>query len=106
MAMNPASAFKMRTVDPNSSYRETHKQEDAEPKCRPISLLSFLEAENVRLREAIVQLSLDAKALREALNRMEARRGRDRFYRPSEPTKFALASEACENALPVTRSNR
>jgi hypothetical protein len=69
MAMNPASAFKMRTVDPNSSYRETHKQEDAEPKCRPISLLSFLEAENVRLRQAIVELSRDAKTLKEALDK-------------------------------------
>jgi hypothetical protein len=59
----------MRTVDPNSSYRETHKQEDAEPKCRPISLLSSLEAENVRLRQAIVELSRDAKTLKEALNK-------------------------------------
>jgi hypothetical protein len=96
----------MGTVGSNSSNRQTGKQYEAEPGFRPISLLSFLEAKNVRLREAIVQLSLDAKTLREALNRMEARPGRDCFYRPSEPAKAALASEECENALPVTCSNR
>jgi hypothetical protein len=34
---------------------------------RPISLLSFLEAENIRLRRAVVELWLDTAALREAL---------------------------------------
>jgi hypothetical protein len=99
MAMNPASAFKMRTVDPNSSYRETHKQEDAEPKCRPISLLSFLEAENIRLRQAIVELSRDAKTLKEALDKMEARPGRGRFYRPhTGPAKAVVTPGECESA--------
>jgi hypothetical protein len=100
MAMNPAWAFKMRTVDPNSSYRETHKQEDAEPKCRPISLLSFLEAENVRLRQAIVELSRDAKTLKEALDKMEARPGRGRFYRPhTGPAKAVVNSGERESAV-------
>jgi hypothetical protein len=40
--------------------------------CRPINLLSFLEAENVRLREAAVDLLLDAVALRETLKRLES----------------------------------
>jgi hypothetical protein len=48
------------------------KQDDAEPSHGPISLLSFLEAENIRLRQAIMKLSLDARAIREALKRMEA----------------------------------
>jgi len=48
-----------------------HKQDDAEPSCAPISLLSFLEAENIRLRQAVMELSLDARVLREALKRME-----------------------------------
>ena len=51
---------------------ETHKGDDVESRSQPISLLSFLEAENLRLRQAIVELSLDASALREALKIMEA----------------------------------
>ena len=61
--------LKIRTVDP--SNREPRKQGDAQPERRPISLLSFLEAENVRLRQAVVELSLTARVLREALKRME-----------------------------------
>ena len=45
-----------RAADPNSPDPESHKGDDAE-----------LEAENVRLRQAVVELSLDASALREAL---------------------------------------
>jgi hypothetical protein len=74
----------MGTVDPNSSNRESRKQDDAEPGCRLISLLSFLEPENVRLRQAIVQLSLDARAIRETLNKIP---GRDRFCRLPGPVK-------------------
>src|SRR5260370_42581955 len=69
-AMNPVSVLKIRTVDPSSSDRESHNQDN--PGCRPISLLSFLEAENVRLHQAVAELSLDARALRESLKRMEA----------------------------------
>ncbi len=69
-AMNPVSVLKIRTVDPSSSDRESHNQDN--PGCRPISLLSFLEAENVRLHQAVVELSLDARALGEALKGMEA----------------------------------
>jgi hypothetical protein len=41
-----------------------HERHKTPPQCT-ISLLSFLEAENVRLRQAVVELSLDAKALLE-----------------------------------------
>ena len=64
--------LKKKMVDPNTSDRELHKRNNAEPGCRPISLLSLLQAENVRLRRAVVELSLHSKALREALKRMEA----------------------------------
>ena len=70
--MNSVSVLKIRTVDPSSSDRDLHEQDDAERVCRPISFLSFLEAENIRLRKAIVELSLDARALREALKGMDA----------------------------------
>jgi len=35
--------------------------------CRPIRLLSVLEAENSRLRQAVLELSRDIMALREAV---------------------------------------
>jgi hypothetical protein len=39
--------------------------------CQPTSLLSFLEAENIRLRRAVVELWTDTAALREAMKREE-----------------------------------
>jgi hypothetical protein len=67
LAMSPVSVLRTRAVDSNASDRETHKQD--EPGCQPIDLLSFLEAENMRLRQAVAELSLDTMALREALKR-------------------------------------
>jgi hypothetical protein len=64
--------LKKKMVNRNTSDRELRKRNNAEPACRPISLLSWLQAENVRLRRAVVELSLHSKALREALKRMEA----------------------------------
>ncbi len=61
-----------RAADPNLRDRETHKGDGIESRSPPTSLLSFLEAENLRLRQAIVELSLDASALREALKIMGA----------------------------------
>jgi len=98
--MTRASVFEMGTVDSNSSNRETRKQDGAEPGLRPISLLSFLEAENVRLRQAIVQLSLDAGVLREALNRMEPRPGRAASIgRPDRPRPLSLRKRAKTRSL-------
>jgi hypothetical protein len=61
----------IKVVDPNSSDPESHKRNNAEPGCQPITILSFLQAENVRLHRTVMELSLQAKALREALKRME-----------------------------------
>lgn len=71
VAMSPVTVLKTRTVDSKASDGKLHKQDDAEPECRPISLLSVLEAENIRLRRAVVELSLDTLALREALEGQE-----------------------------------
>jgi hypothetical protein len=70
--MNPVSGLKISAAHSNSFDPESHKQDDAEPECRPISLLSFLEAENIRLRQAVVELWLDTTVLREALKRRKA----------------------------------
>jgi hypothetical protein len=59
--------LRTRAADPNSPDRESHKGDHTEPESQPISLISFLKAENWRLRQAIVELSLDASALREAI---------------------------------------
>jgi hypothetical protein len=61
--MNPVTVLKTRTVDSKASDRKLHKQ-DTEPECRPIRLLSVLEAENSRLRQAVLELSCDIMALR------------------------------------------
>ena len=59
--------LKTKSADATSSDRQTHKGDCLKPGSQPISLLSFLEAENVRLRQAVVELSLDASVLRKAL---------------------------------------
>ncbi len=68
-AMNPVSVLRPRTVGSRTFNRHSHEQDEAEPACQTISLLSFLEAENIRLRQTVVELSRDTMALREALNR-------------------------------------
>jgi hypothetical protein len=62
-AMN-ASLPKISTAHSNSPGHDPAMQEDAGYCRRPISLLSFLEAENTRLRQIATELSLDIIALR------------------------------------------
>jgi hypothetical protein len=72
--MNVVSVLRTRTVNSRAcdqEYQESQKQDDAGRECRPISLLSVLEAENIRLRQAVVELLIDTLALREALHRRE-----------------------------------
>jgi hypothetical protein len=64
VAMNSVSVLKPRTVGSRAIERG-----DGESACPPISMLSFLEAENIRLRQAVVALSRDTKALRQALRK-------------------------------------
>jgi hypothetical protein len=70
--MNPVSVLRTRTVDSKAPDRKSHGQGSVEGKCQPISLLSFLEAENIRLRQAVVELSLHTLALRKALKTKES----------------------------------
>ena len=65
--MNSVSVLKIRTVNPKAVDPKSLNQDDVKPKSRTISLLSALKAENCRLRQAVVQLSLDTLVLREAL---------------------------------------
>jgi hypothetical protein len=52
--------------------KESQKQDDEQRACRPISLLSVLEAENIRLQRAVVELLIDTLALRAALHGRES----------------------------------
>jgi hypothetical protein len=66
-AMNSVSVLKTGTLEPNASDPQSRNQDGAKPDGRPISLLAVLKAENMRLRQAVVELSLDVLAVREAL---------------------------------------
>jgi hypothetical protein len=68
--MNSVSVLKIKPVDPQAVDPKFHKQDYVKPKSGPISLLSVLDAENFRLRQAVVELSLDALVLREALKEL------------------------------------
>jgi hypothetical protein len=72
LAMNVVSVLRTRTVDSKACGQESQKQDDGERECRQISLLSVLEAENIRLRQAVIELLIDTLALQEALQRREA----------------------------------
>ena len=67
VTMKPVSELKPKMGGSKPVDRQSSKQDDAWPASEPTSILSFLEAENVRLRQAVVELSLDTMALREAL---------------------------------------
>ncbi len=65
--MNSVSVLKTGTFEPKSSDPQSQKQDGAKSDGQPISLLAVLKTENIRLRQAVVELSLDVLALREAL---------------------------------------
>jgi len=65
--MNSVSVLKIKTVDPQAVDPKSHKQDYVKPESGPISLLSVLEAENFRLRQAVVELSVDTLLLRVAV---------------------------------------
>jgi len=65
--MNSVAVLKIRTVNPKAVDPKSLNQDNVKPKSRTISLLSVLEAENFRLRQAVAELSRDTLVLREAL---------------------------------------
>jgi hypothetical protein len=72
--MKPVSVLKKRAAGPKSFDREARTQDDTQSKCEMISLLSFLEADNKRLWQAVLELSVETAALRRALKTAESRR--------------------------------
>ena len=101
-AMNPVSVLPPRMAGSKAGNRQSRKQDDAEPERRPISILSFLQAENIRLRQAVLELSLDTMALREELKRME---GGERVaaFRPNNSNFEKRSSDA--NVARIARTD-
>src|SRR5258708_18770453 len=90
VAMNSVSVLKPRTVGSRAVDRQSHERGDGEPACRPISMLSFLEAENIRLRQAVVELSRDTTALRQALRKNDTDRKSTRLNSSHQIISYAV----------------
>jgi hypothetical protein len=75
--MGRVLVFKTRMVDRNPS--DLGKQDNVALSCQRKSLHAFLEAENFRLRQAVVELLLDTKALRAALKLRQPQSRHRRF---------------------------
>ncbi len=73
--MNRVSVFKTRTVGAKTINRQFRRQDDAEPGCQAISLVSYLEADNEKLRQAVVALTSETAALRQELEKIGHRGG-------------------------------
>jgi hypothetical protein len=73
--MNRVSVLKKREAGTKLIDREARAQDDARSECEMISLRSFLEADNKRLWQAVLELSVETAALRRVLKTSEGRRG-------------------------------
>jgi len=76
--MGSVSLLRAATVDAKTFDPKSQRKNGVETPCRVIRLQAALEAENIRLRQLVVELLLDASSLREALNHVEPRGCRTR----------------------------
>ena len=67
--MNPVSVLKVRMAGPKTRDVTPSNKKSLKPENPQISILSFLQAENTRLRQQVVELSLDMLVLKEALEK-------------------------------------
>jgi hypothetical protein len=72
--MNPISVLKTKAAGAKTTDRPSGRQDDDETGGQTISLVSYLETDNERLRQAADKLSHETAALRQELERRE--RGR------------------------------
>ncbi len=70
--MSAVTVLKTKTVDSKAPDRKFHARGDIDTGCQTIDLVSFLKAENIRLRQAVLLLSLQTRALRDAVRRKKA----------------------------------
>jgi hypothetical protein len=53
--------------------RQLHRRDDAETGCQAVSLVSYLEAANEKLRQAVADLMRETAALRQEVDKLEGR---------------------------------
>jgi hypothetical protein len=70
--MNPVSEFTTTAAGSKMINRQSRERDDAESGCQAISLVSYLEAANERLRQAVEELRRETTALRQELTRKES----------------------------------
>jgi len=66
--MGSVSLLRAATVDAKTFDPKSQRKNGVETPCRVIRLQAALEAENIRLRQLVVELLLDTSSLREAVN--------------------------------------
>jgi hypothetical protein len=108
--MSPISLLKTKAAGPRAIDRGVLRQDDAEAVCEPISLISFLEADNSRLWKTVLELSLETLALRQALKKIERRRraiaAKPKKWPSSHPHATPSAAQAAKVARLVLASGR
>jgi hypothetical protein len=98
--MNPVSVLKKREAGPKVD-REARTQDDAQSECEMICLLSFLEADNKRLWQAVLELSIETATLRRVLKTEESRR---RVADVKPTVRRPPRSRIAVSALPAARA--
>ncbi len=64
--------FQEKSVGAKMIKRQLHRQDDAEPGCHAISLVSYLDAANEKLQHAVEELTREITALRQELEQTES----------------------------------
>jgi hypothetical protein len=71
--MNPVSVIKTRAAGSKMINRQLQRRDDSGTGCQAINVVSYLEAANEKLRQAVAELVLETAALRQELEKMESR---------------------------------
>src|SRR5258706_12844300 len=110
--MNSVSVLKIKTVDPQAVDPKSHKQDYVKPKSGPISLLSVLEAENFRLRQAVPKhptclhrFQAEVKARSERCDNPRSDRGGERVVAVRRRSPRNSGSQTPERLCRLPRSD-
>ena len=98
------SELKGREVGPRAANRKTRRVGNVQSDCELMSLLSYLEADNKKLWQAVLVLSIETATLRQALKAAESRRrAADAKPRTQRRQRFPFAAAAQKDLLPNDR---
>jgi hypothetical protein len=98
--MSPVSVLKTKAAGPKAINQGVRRQNHVETECELISLLSFLEADNERLWQAVLELSLETVALRRALKKVE----KSRRVAAARPKKQASSRPDVTSSAPQVQA--